>query len=466
MVISLILISCFGSYGCAINPVSGKSQLMLVSEDQEIRMGKEAAPSLNWDFGGEYKDPLLHEYLQGIVTHIWNVSERSKLPFTFYVQNTSLPNAFALPGYVAMTRGLLVDLENEAQFAAVMGHEVGHVMARHSAARMSRGIFAQVGLGVGGVLLGNTQGADALMALGSVGTSLLLLKYDRSQELESDRLGVAYASRLGYDPREAVAAHQRLEAAVNTYLQRAGKTSRSGGFLDELLSTHPRKEVRLEEIQQMIDDLPPYRLKGDGKFSAVFMNMTGRIRTVHASYLVYDDAERALEKKNYDEAESLLRKAIDMQPEQAPFYTLQGRIMLAKNQPESASRLFDKSLSLDHGYQPALYGLGISEYKRNNFTKALEYIRKSLSLFPQHPGSLYAAGLCCHALNQSQDALAYFGSFAQSVESHPEVYGYMGMNYEKISKTDMAVQAYSSQVKIAPDNSMGQYARKRLAVLK
>lgn len=451
---------------CAMNPVTGRSELMLVSEQQEIKMGQEAAPSLNWDFGGEYRDRALEEYLGGIVGRIWRISERPNLPFEFHVQNTSIPNAFALPGYVAMTRGLLVQLENEAQFAAIMGHEAGHVMARHSASRISRGILQQVGLGLGGALLGEAQGADALMALGSITSSLLLLKYDRGQELEADRLGVIYAARLGYDPLEAISAHQRLEAAVEEYMKHAGKTSQSGGFLNDILSTHPRKQVRVEEIRDMIRKLPPYQVQGDGRFSPEFMRITGGIRQVNTAYLVFDDAVRSYENKHYDDADRLVLKALDMNSLQAPFYSLRGRISLARKQYDRAAGYFHEALQQDASFQPALFGLSISEYKRGNIAASLDYTNKSLALYPNHPGSLYVAGLCYHDSNRPQEAISYFGTFAGIVKRHSDVYGYMGINYEKINKISLAVDAYSAQVTVEPDNEMGKYARQRLAVLK
>jgi predicted Zn-dependent protease len=453
-------------YGCATNPVTGRSELMLLSEQQEIRMGKEAAPAANWDFGGEYRDKELQGYLERIVKRIWSISERPQLPVSFHIQNTSIPNAFALPGYVAITRGLLVELENDAQFAAVMGHEAGHVMARHSASRISYDIFYQAGLSMGGALLGDSKGADSLIALGSIGSSLLLLKYDRSQELESDRLGVIYAAKLGYDPYESITAHRRLEQAAETYLKRAGKTSRSGGFMSEILSTHPRKDVRIEEIRRMIQNLPPYRLTGDGKFSSDFLMITGRIRQVNDAYVIYDDAEQAFDKKNYDEADRIVQKAIHMDSQQATFYALRGRIELAKKYYDSANIYFNKALSLDNSYQPAFYGIGISEYKKNKPGRALEYMKKSLSLYPGHPGSLYVAGLCYHDIDRPEDALANFRKFAGKVKRHPEVYGYLGINYEKLNKTSLAIDAYTVQVRIDPENRMGRYAKQRLAVLK
>jgi beta-barrel assembly-enhancing protease len=461
-VISLLLLVFFG---CAVNPVTGRQELMFVSEEREVSMGREAAPSLNWGFGGEYKDKELENYLGGIINRIWSVSERPNIPYSFHIQNTSLPNAFALPGYVAITRGLLAELDNEAQFAAIMGHETGHVMARHSAQRISRSILAQTGLGLGGALLGDSKGSEALMVLGSLSTSLILLKYDRSQELEADRLGVAYASKIGYDPREGITAHEKLEIIANNYLKREGRESSSGGFFNSILSTHPRKEVRVDEINRMIKDLPPYKLTGDGKFSSGFQSRISDIKKVHAAYLVYDEAERAYEKKNYSDAEKLVGKAIEMNSRQAPFYTLLGKVSLAKERIDDAVREFKTSLSIDSGYQPAVYALGVCEYKKGSYQAALDFFKKSLSLYPDHPGSLYSSGLCYHFLNRPEEALKAFGAFAPMVDKHPEVYGYMGMNFEKTSRVNDAIESYKAQLKIDPENKMGQYAKQRLSVL-
>ena len=135
--------------GCAINPVTGQKELMLVSEGQEIEMGREFYPSALWGDiggGGEFKDTHAKAYLKEIVTKIHSVSHRPYLPSQFAIQNSSVPNAWAIPGYVVMTRGLLAGLENEAEFAYIMGHEMGHVSARHSAQQMSYGMLQQIGL--------------------------------------------------------------------------------------------------------------------------------------------------------------------------------------------------------------------------------------------------------------------------------------------------------------------------------
>ena len=234
----LFLVVLLFSTGCAVNPVTGKSQLMLVSEDQEVNMGKEFYPSALWGDmggGGEYRDDRLRSYLKDIIVRIHSVSHRPNLPVDFAIQNSSIPNAWAIPGHVTITRGLLAALDNEAEFTFVMGHEMGHVSARHSASQMSYGMLQQIGLGVAGIAFGKSSLADPALTLGNIGGSLLLLKYSRNDELEADRLGVQYMTKLGYDPQYAVMAHNNLEKVAQDYQRLMGKDSQQGGVVSDLL---------------------------------------------------------------------------------------------------------------------------------------------------------------------------------------------------------------------------------------
>jgi predicted Zn-dependent protease len=460
-----ILIFFILSASCAINPVTGERELMLISESQELEIGREAAPSLKWEFGGEYHDPALESYLEGIVRKIWQNSERPYLPLEFYIQNTSIPNAFALPGYVAITRGLLSELENEAQFVAVIGHEVGHVMARHTAQRISRITLQQLGLGIGATVLGGKSGSDTLLTLGAIGSSLLLLKYDRDQEIQADKLGVKYMARLGYDPNEAITAHKILEVSVDNYLKRLGKSRREEGFLSELFSTHPRTEVRLSEIQAMINEIPPYTLKGDGKFSKRFQNAIKEIREINKIYFIYDEAEDYYQKKNFRKAEEKLREAIKLNNKQAPFYNLLGFIKLQQKNYPRAERLFQQALSIDPQYQPSIYGLGLVRYFEGSYRQAIYEFKKSLNLYPAHLPTQFGIGKSYFYLRQYREAIPYLRNFAEAVPNNPEIHGLLGICYDQIGNIKLAVREYRYQLRVAPNTPLGHYARKRLAVL-
>ena len=451
---------------CAVNPVTGERELMFVSEEEEIQIGREATPSLYWSYGGEFKDPSLHDYLASVVKRIWQYSERPYLPMRFVIQNTSLPNAFALPGYVAITRGLLAELDNEAEFVAVMGHEVGHVMARHTAKRITLGTIQQLGLVIGGIALSGSRGGDTFLRLGAIGSSLLLLKYDRQQELQADRLGVKYMALLGYDPYQAIEAHRRLQIAVNNYLKRLGKTRKQEGFLDAILSTHPRHEVRVQEIRNMINSLPSYKIRGDGKFKKVFLEKTARLRRINRIYFIYDKAIQLYNKNNLKAAEKKLKKAIKKQPDQPPFYNLYGMIWYKRNNPERAKRYFYKALKIEKKYQPSIYGLGLVSLKEGDYRKALKRFQESLNLYPSHPGSYFGMGKTLFKLQRYRSAIKYLRPYEEYNPRHKEVHGLLGICYEELGRLRTAYREYILQVKIAPYTELGLYAQQRILVLR
>jgi len=460
----LFLLPCF--FSCAINPVTGREELMLVSEQQEISIGKEAAPSLRWEFGGYYNDKALESYLDSIVKQLWRNSERPQLPVRFHIQNTSIPNAFALPGNVAITRGLLSEMENEAQFAAVIGHEIGHVMARHTAKKITRMTLTQFGLAIGSAALQGTKGSDALLNIGALGSSLLLLKYDREQEIEADRLGVAYMARLGYDPYEAISAHEVLQKTVDGYMKRLGKSRGDDSFISEMLSTHPREEIRISEIQAMINGLPPYQIRGDGKFANRFQAAIEKIRETNKIYFIYDKAESYYEKENFSAAEERLKKAIELDPSQAPFHNLLGFIRLQqKNYPE-AERSYRKALSIDDNYQPSYYGLGLVSYYQGNYKEAKDDFKKSLSLYPGHVQTHFGLGKTYFRLERYSQAIPHLKTFEQAAPKHPEVHGLLGNCFERTGDIRSAVMEYRYQLQVAPDSEMGHFAKKRLSALR
>ncbi len=450
---------------CATNPVTGQTELMLVSEQQELKLGNQAGPSVNWEFGGEYHDTALHSYLDKIVKRIWTNSERPHLPVTFHIQNSSIPNAFALPGYVAITRGLLSDMENEAQFAAVMGHEVGHVMARHTAQRMSRGMLQQLGMAVGSVALQGTAGGDALMQLGAVGSSLFLLKYDRGQEIQADRLGVKYMARLGYDPFEAISAHKALEKSVTGYMKRQGTSKKEDTFMSRLLSTHPRQEIRISEIQAMINELPPNIARGGGKFSTIFQTATERIRRTNQDYFIYDEALALYQKKNFTKAEVTIRKAIAQNNSQAAFHSLLGFVMLQQKQYNEAGASYKKSLSINPDYQPAIYGTGLFHFYNKDYNGAISDFNRSLKLHPSHAHSHFGLGKSYFELNQFTKAIPYLRNFSSAAPKDPEVHGLLGICYDNTRELRGAVIEYKNQLKVAPDTELGRHARQRLTIL-
>jgi len=231
--------------GCAVNPATGKNQLMMVSEDQEIAMGRQADSAVVTSIG-LYPDPVWQRYIQQFGARIAATSERPKLPWTFRVVDDPAINAFAIPGgFVYVTRGLLAHLTSEAQLASVVGHEIGHVTARHTSAAMSQQQLIGLGLAVGSMASSQVAkyAGTADQALG-----ILYLKFSRDNENQADQLGLRYMGRASYDPREM--------PGVFVMLDREGQAAGNAGRLPTWLETHPSPANRFAAISSQIAALP------------------------------------------------------------------------------------------------------------------------------------------------------------------------------------------------------------------
>lgn len=229
--------------GCAVNPVSGDREFVLVSENQEIAMGAQGAESVSQSVG-LVDDEAMQTYVQGLGMSLAEDSERPDLPWSFSVLDDPTPNAFAFPGgYIFVTRGMMGLMRNEAELVSVLGHEIGHVTARHSVAMMTRAQVAQIGLGVGSIISPElAQFSD--MAAG--GLKLLFLSYSRDAERQADDLGFGYALDHGYDVREMV--------NVFASLEQAGKIA-GASPLPNWLASHPEPGDRIDRIDARLAGL-------------------------------------------------------------------------------------------------------------------------------------------------------------------------------------------------------------------
>jgi predicted Zn-dependent protease len=231
-----------------VNPATGQTEFTAMGPEQERQIGEEQHPQVLMQFGGVYEDPELQAYVTRIGEDLAAVSELPELDFTFTVLNSDVINAFALPGgYVYITRGLLALADNEAELAGVMAHEIGHVTARHSAQRYSRGVLAQGGVAIGSILAGVFGGgaaADLVQQAGGLGAQAYLAGYSRDQEFQADELGIRYLARAGYDPTAMSSFLNKLERNDELMRRLAG---RDGGAdpASSWFATHPRTPDRV-----------------------------------------------------------------------------------------------------------------------------------------------------------------------------------------------------------------------------
>lgn len=235
-IILILALSMF--FGCAINPVTGKKEMMFFSEEEEIALGKETDPEIVQMYG-LYENQQLQNFINEKGQEMARISHRPQLNYEFKILDSPIVNAFALPGgYIYFTRGILTHFNNEAEFAGVLGHEIGHVTARHSAKQQTKATVAEILL-IGGMLASPAIEEFADVAMG--GLQLLFLKFSRDSESQSDELGVQYSTAIGYD------AHHM----ANFFNTLKNMQDEEGGSLPTFLSTHPDPADRFEKVNHL-----------------------------------------------------------------------------------------------------------------------------------------------------------------------------------------------------------------------
>jgi predicted Zn-dependent protease len=230
----VIMLACLS--GCVTDPVTGQKKLSFLSHDQEIQLGQQGDAEIIAQYG-VYDDAALAAHVSEIGQVVAAKSDDPSYPYTFRILNTADVNAFALPGgFVYVTRGLLAYLENDAQLAMVLGHEIGHVNAHHTARQMASSQLANLAIGIGGAIFADIR---PFLGAAQVGLQLLFLKYSRDDEREADELGVRYATRAGYQASEGAKFFQTLVRIEN---------QQQGGALPEWESTHPGTAERVQTV--------------------------------------------------------------------------------------------------------------------------------------------------------------------------------------------------------------------------
>lgn len=229
--------------GCATNPVTGAREFVMMSEAQEIAMGREADGEVRRQMG-LYEDDALQRYVEEIGLALATRSHRPELPWSFAIVDSPAINAFALPGgFIYLTRGIMPFLSDEADLAGVLGHEIGHVTARHTVRAYTRASGAQLGLLIGSIF---SPAARAVGGLAEIGLGVLFLRYGRDAELQADRLGAEYAAISGWDPagvRDMLSTLSRISEGAD----RRGVPS--------WLSTHPAASDRVERVGSILSEL-------------------------------------------------------------------------------------------------------------------------------------------------------------------------------------------------------------------
>lgn len=399
--------------GCAVNPATGRSQLALMSmsTQEEIELGQKVFPQVVQKMGGVYPDEPLQAYVQAIGERLEQAGYRKDIPYSFSLVNDSTPNAFAMPGgYIAITRGLMVNLESEAQLAAVLGHEIAHVEARHSIQGLQRSQLLGLGLSVLSSATGGSEYGSLIRSSGEVAATLLDRSYSRQQEKESDLLGIDYMVKSGYNPYGAVALQRIFHQKINR--------EKDPAWLEGLFRTHPFSREREEENRRYIESNYPRFSPASGPVSKEFAEHVAELRSVQAAYEVYDKARKAEKDGKTEEAIELYLRAAAAAPDEALILTGLGIAYLRAEDEVSAKQHLLRAVKNDDDYFLSHLGLAYIYLNQENSDYLLRHARASFDLLPTVEAA-YLAGRGYEATGNGSKALEFYRIVQQNAADTP-----------------------------------------------
>ncbi len=391
--------------GCAVNPVTGKTELSLVSESAELSIGREQYLPSRQMQGGDYTtEPAITAYVSGVGQRLAAVSDR-QLPYEFNVINDSTPNAWALPGgKIAINRGLLTELNSEAELAAVLGHEIVHAAARHSAKGMERGILLQGAVLAAGIASQNSQYAQMAVGGATLGSGLITQKYSRDAEREADYYGMQYMARAGYDPQAAIELQQtfvRLSEGQNS------------DWLSGLFASHPPSQERVEANRQTAGTLSAGGEIGRDRYQQQIAPLVKN----QDAYAAYDKGRKALEAGQTAEALTLAEQALAAEPREALFHGLRGDVRFKQGLYQDAVVNYDRAVERNNAYFHYYLQRGLALQELGQRDKAVADLEHSNKLLPTAP-ALNALGKSSLAQGDREQAKQYFAAAAES-QSQP-----------------------------------------------
>lgn len=396
---------------CAVNPVTGERHLQFYGSDWESSVGAQMYAPMKQSEGGAFiLDPALSEYVSEVGGRLAAHARRQdELNFEFSIINSSIPNAWALPGgKLAINRGLLAELDSEAELAAVLGHEIVHADAAHGARAQSKGVLTQVGTVAGMIVVGTTldspQARELGMLVPTLGAQILTQKYGRDAEREADEYGMRYMAEAGYDPKGAVALQQ-------TFL--ALSEGRNQDWLSGLFASHPPSAERVENNRETARMLAAEGYGGGETGAARWQEKTAYLRRVQPAYELYDKASQAASDKEWENAQKHLDAAFAIEPRESLFHALQGDIHTARERPESALNSYSEAVAANSGLFYGWLRRGQAYHAAGDDIRARTDLERSLELMPTAQAH-YVLGKLDLQANRRVAALEHFRVAAQS----------------------------------------------------
>ncbi len=412
----LWLIGCAGTTamtmpltGClSTDPVTGERGFVLMSEQQEIAIDKQQSPH---QFSSDYginQNSALNQYVSMVGQQIAEISHRPQMPYSFQVVNATYVNAYAFPGgSIAATRGILLEMENEAELAALIGHEVGHVTARHTAERATRSQLVGALASAATVITaqsGYGQYSNIVNSLGGMGAGALLSSYSRDNEREADQLGVEYMVRSGQNPQGMIGLMEMLN----------GTKQREPNIIEQMFSSHPMSSERYQTAVDQVNGQ-----YGSNKTRPLnrerYMDNTEQLRKIKSSIKELQTAENEMRQSNFSAAESLFDSALKRAPDDYCGLVMSAKCQLSQNKFAPANRLLEKAKSSYPEEAQAVHLSGVTKLQIGQNESAYNEFRQYEQKMPGNPNSIFFQGLSLERMQEKDRSANEYKRFLQKV---------------------------------------------------
>jgi len=395
--------------GCATNPVTGDMQLMLMTEQDEIQIDQEQAPHMFSADYGEMQDPVLNHYISEVSDSLAKNSHRPNMPYSFRAVNATRVNAYAFPGgTIAVTRGLLTELENEAELAALMGHEIGHVTARHTAESKSKQILANIGTSLAAVAMQFTEYADysgLVYDMGGLASGALLAHYSRNDEREADSLGMEYMTRNGHNPEGMVGLHEILME----------KSKRKPSALEMMFATHPMSQERHQTTKDEAASKYP-SMHNAPLNRERYMDHTAKLRQMIGAIDKMQDGEQQIGQENYSGAASNFKQALRIAPNDYAGLVLMAKAQFGLNRHTHAARYAERAKHIQPQEAQAHHISGVSKLAMNRLDLAYQDFKTYEQLLPGNPNTIFLKGVTLEGMQQRKTAANEYTRYLNMVK--------------------------------------------------
>lgn len=398
--------------GCSTDPVTGRKTLVMMGKEQEIALDRQHSPHQFSEDYGVSQDGRLNDYLAGVGRQLSSRSHRPDMPYSFRAVNANYVNAYAFPGgSIAATRGILLELEDEDQLAALLGHEIGHVNARHFAERQAKGTLVQiVALGVGIAAAEKNPAYGELAGLvGNLGGGALLAHYSREDEREADALGMEYMVRSGHNPQGMVDLMELLNR----------ESKRKPNALELMFSTHPMSAERLETAKQRAATQYAEATRRP-RSRERYMDSTARLRALRPAIQEQQKAEAALAKKEFATAEQHLRNALAQAPDDYTGLVLMGKTQMALKRPQEAEPYLMRAKAVYPGEAQAVHLSGVTKLQLRRPEEALAEFQAYERLLPGNPNTTFLKAYSLDMMQRREAAAQEYYRYLQMTQQGPQ----------------------------------------------